>query len=120
MITTFFLFGIGDFIENNPAAVVIVIAHAVIVIMWLARLEITSRSTRLDMDEYIDKHNTHVQNAEAHVNQLYIGTLKERIEKLETTVERGHKAIEDKIDQKFENLAGRINNTLKPIDCPVK
>lgn len=117
MIEMLAMFGtFGEFIESNPMVVLVALGHAIAFIAWLVGLSYVAHSTRKDMDEYKKTLTTHVNNNDAHVNQLYIGTLSDRLDTVEETLRdttktiiSGHKAIEEKIDRKFDALALKIN-----------
>ena len=101
---------IGDFIANNPGAVITAMGLIIGFITWLGRLEWSNRDTREDVCDVMHKIDMHITDADTHVNQLYIGSLKERIEKLEIKIDAGHKQIEDKMDKQFERLTSQINH----------
>lgn len=126
MLNLTLLLSIGDWIDGNPATSVILVIQAVLLIIWLSKLEWGHRQTRSDVSDMslrIDQTenglHSHQNDRDAHVNQLYIGSLAGRIEKLEHTVEQsvkdlrgemtsGHDAISAKIDRQFEHLNSRI------------
>ena len=85
------------------------------VVAGYIRLEYLAKITRSDVDELMDDVAKHIGNSDAHVNQLYIGTLKDRIGNVESDLKTmrhemnsGHQKISDKIDAKFEALAHRM------------
>lgn len=123
---TLLLSSIGDWIDANPAATIALVVQFITLVIWLSKLEWSNRQNRTDMnnmDARIESHenglHVHLNDRDAHVNQLYIGSLAGRIDKLETTMEQsvkdlrqemktGHKEISDNIDTKFSQLLGRI------------
>jgi len=121
-----FLFGIGEFVETNPGVVVTLVVQAIWFIIWLVRIQMQANQTRNDLDETVKSVDEHITDKDAHVNQLYIGTFRDRITSLESDVKAmrtemnsahatlrtemnaGHSAIVDKIDAKFQALNERI------------
>lgn len=109
------LFGVGEFIETNPGVTVLIVTIIGGIIAGYIRLEYLAKTTREDLDDTMDRLDKHTGNSDAHVNQLYIGTLKDRIGGVEDDIKvmrremnAGHKEIVDKIDSKFEALAHRM------------
>jgi len=109
------LLGIGDFIETNPGVTVLIVTTIGGILAGYIRLEYLAKTTREDLNETMDRLDKHTGNADAHVNQLYIGTLKDRISSVEADIKvmrremnDGHQKIGDKIDAKFDALARRM------------
>lgn len=108
MILTILMFGMGEWIEANPAVtamIVIQVLGGFGVIYWL---RFAVQRLISDVEEVKKEVASHLQDKDAHVNQLYIGTLKDRIDKLEQTVASGHKEISAKIDSKFDQIVARM------------
>jgi hypothetical protein len=110
------LFGIGEWIETNPGAVVLILTLIGGNLAGYARLEYLARTTREDLDAMMEEVKHHTGNGEVHVNQLYISTLRDRLGSVEEDLKgmrkemnAGHKEIVDRIDSKFEALAVRMN-----------
>ena len=110
------LFGIGEWIETNPGVTVTIGVIIGGIAAGYIRLEYLAKLTREDLNETMDRLDKHTGNSDAHVNQLYFGTLKDRITSVESDIKvmrkemnDGHQKIGDKIDAKFEALAQRMS-----------
>lgn len=119
-------FGLGEWIESNPGVTVVVVMAVLGAVVGYAELRYSVSILRKEHTQTMSDLYNHTGNQDAHVNQLYIGTLKERIGKLETGVEAfrdemaeefkavrkdvndGHQKIRDQIDNKFDALAARM------------
>ena len=66
------LFGIGEWIETNPGAVVLILTLIGGNLAGYARLEYLARTTREDLDAMMEEVKHHTGNGEVHVNQLYM------------------------------------------------
>lgn len=100
------LFGIGEWIEANPAVTFTIIVVVVSVVAGYVRLESRVNSTRADLNDYMEKTDHHIGNSDAHVNQLYIGTLKERLGKVESSMDDFRKDM----TSEFKGIRKEIND----------
>lgn len=119
-------FGLGEWIESNPGVTVVVVMAVLGAVVGYAELRYSVSILRKEHTQTMSDLYNHTGNQDAHVNQLYIGTLNQRIGKLETGVEAfrddmaeefkavrkdvndGHQKIRDQIDNKFDALAARM------------
>ena len=114
-ISTILMFFDSDLFVANIGTLMTAGLALIGLIVWLVRLEATTKELRKDVDEMHETLYNHVKDNNAHVNQLHIGNLERRIGTLETTVRdigkevvEGNNRLSDKIDLKFEQIAAKM------------
>lgn len=114
IISTILLASFGEWIEANLFSIVSLLLIAIGAIIWLIRLESSVKQVCEKMDELEDcieqnsvDFNAHTKDTNAHVNHLYMQSLKERLIKLESAVESVNKNLGDKLDRMTEKMFGR-------------
>lgn len=109
-----FMASFGEWIEANLFSIISLLVIALGAVIWLIRLEGSVKQVcekMTELEECIENNsvdfNAHAKDQNAHVNQLYMQTLKERLQKIESQVEAGHQKISEKIDRLTEKMYGR-------------
>ena len=110
-ILLFFAGSFAEWVENNIFEIVSALLGGVGAIIWLIRLENSVKNMCdkvVEIDEKIEEMQQdfvqHTKDKDAHVNHLYMAAFKERLIKLETTVETGQQMILAKIDSLTEKI----------------
>lgn len=95
---------VGDWIEGNIIGLIMLLAQLVWLTRWLSRVESATKQTQECVDEQDAKHEKldekfekHVLDNDAHVNHLYMGTIKEQIGELKGMIQTGDSRIETQI-----------------------
>ncbi len=123
MVHTVLLTSLGEWLDSNPALAVGVVLQGIVAVFSAAGFFYTVLYMRRDLSlltqrvEELDKSmDTHVKNKDEHVNQLYIGSLKDRITGLESGVKdlavqmtQQHERLSDKIDTSFQAIMARCD-----------
>lgn len=104
--------------QGNVTAIIIILSQAIIGLVFLIRLEGSVRKNTDDirnngercekietavqtLDERLDHH---IADNDAHVNHLYMSTIKDHLKKLEAMVQNGDRRIEERLDKLTEKF----------------